>query len=280
MKIKHNKLKNTAIIFECLIKQMTTDLMESDSSHSLNIIKKYFKEGTQLKKELDLYTSIVGTKMKDEVKLVNFIDEVLKVRNNSINNSVLNREKYNIVKEIKDNYILENIFSHNLTNYKLFASIYKLFNGIELNESANSYVNLKFSIIKTIINNKTQQVQDKTEKILVKEDKVIRELATKIMIQKFNEKFSSLTEDQKELLKQYINNAENKNTLKEYVNKIIPSVKSKLLESINGKDKVLKIKIKGIINLLEGIRAKKVIDDSNIISIMKSYELIKELNKR
>ncbi len=281
MKIKHNKLKNTAIIFECLVKQVTSDFISNDNSKALGIIKTYFKEGTQLKKDLDLYNNIINSKINEEIRFINYMDEILKVRSSVINNSKLNKEKYNVIKEIKESYILENIFSYSLPNYKLFASIFKLFDGLQLNESAKDFVNLKFSIIKSILNNKKIDNPSTNVKLLesIKEP-TTKDLTIKLLVEKFNKKFSNrLTTDQKKLVKEYINNAENKNTLNNYITSIIPIIKKKLSEASKSHNKITKIKVKEVIQLLESLNKIKNIKDDHIISILKTYQLINELKK-
>lgn len=276
MKIKHNKLKNTAILFECLVKQMTTDFMSSNHSPALQFIKKYFKEGTQLKKELNLYNNIINSKIKEENRFVNYIDEVLKLKKNIINESKLSNEKYNIIKEIKSNYDINNIFSYNVPNYKLAASIYKLFSGIAVNESLDSFVNTKFIIIKSILQNKiTTPISELS--ILNEQSPEIKQMATKLLIEKFNKKYSKLSINQRNLLKEYINNVENKNTLKFYVLDIIPKISKKINEVSKKQDDIIKIKLNEVNTTINNMSNIKVVTDEHIMTLMKTYELLKKL---
>ncbi|HPM21447.1 MAG TPA: hypothetical protein PLY35_09400 [Thermotogota bacterium] len=280
MKLKHNKFKNTAIIFECLIKQMTNDLIKSSQSPALNIIKKYFKESTYISKELELYKLISDSKIKNEAKFINYIDEVIKIHSLQINKHKLQTEKYNIIKELKQSYKMEDLFSYELSNYKLLASIYKLFTNENTNKTVNENVNLKFSIINSILNNKNILNNKPNELQLFENlDSTTKSLVINLMIDKYNEKFSDkLLPKQIDLIKEYINNVENKNTLLKYVKSIIPTIQSDLntLKS----DKVTKIKINQIVESAEKLKNIKSVKDEHLISILKIYELIDTIKQK
>ena len=127
-KMKHNKIKNTGILFELLTRQITVDLMESDSSKAVDIVKKYFKNGTQLGKEYELYKILTETKYSTESRAEALIDAVMGSRK-KLNNSTIKREKYNLIKEIRDCYGMKDFFNTKLPNYKVLASIYNIFEG-------------------------------------------------------------------------------------------------------------------------------------------------------
>ena len=143
--LKHNKIRNTGLLYEFLLMQITADVLnKTDNSKALNVIKKRFNENTELGKELVLYSILINKKFNSDRKADYFINEVIKERQN-LNNSLLKREKYNLIKEIKDYYDLQNFISSKVKNYKIYASVYKLFeyiNSITPEEKTESYFNL------------------------------------------------------------------------------------------------------------------------------------------
>ena len=55
-RVKHSKIKNTGILFELISRQITVDVMNGDDkSKSVEMLKKFFNEGTELGKENQLY---------------------------------------------------------------------------------------------------------------------------------------------------------------------------------------------------------------------------------
>ena len=126
-KVKHNKIRNTGLLFEFLLRQITSDVLNKDqNSKAVSIVKQKFNENTELGKELALYNILITKKFKSDSKADYFINEVMKTRSD-LNNSILRREKYNLIKEIQSNYNLQKFMSSKVPNYKVFASIYKLF---------------------------------------------------------------------------------------------------------------------------------------------------------
>ena len=126
-KVKHSKYKNTGLIFEFLVRQLTVDVInDQDKSPSLNIIKKRFHENTELGKELSLYQALCNTKFTSDKKADFLIAETTNAHR-KLNLQELKRQKYNLIKEIKDTYDIVNFLSSRVSDYKLFASAYKLF---------------------------------------------------------------------------------------------------------------------------------------------------------
>ena len=141
-KLKHNKFRNSGLLFELLLRQVTVDVLnKKQDSKALKIIKKKFNEHTEVGKELALYNLLTTKKFKSDKKADFFLSEILRQRS-KLNNSGLRREKYNIINEIRKNYDSNDLFSSKIPNYKVFASIYKLFEGFnQLNpdEKTESY---------------------------------------------------------------------------------------------------------------------------------------------
>ncbi len=278
-KLKHSKIRNTGLIFEFLVRQITADVLsKEDNSKAISIIKKKFNENTELGKELLLYNTIINTKFNSDKKANYLIDEVLKQRQ-SLSNAQLKREKYNLIKYLKENFNLNRFMSSKIKNYKIYASVYKLFefnDKIKPEEKTETHFNL-VEYITTTVNNK-ERTNSK-----YKNDEDLRILSYKILLEKFNKKYSKLDVKQKSLLKEYINNISNTNSLKEYIQKEIKYVRKELKSNKkNIKDKITKIKLNEAANSINkfcNIGSKKIVKDKAVVQLMRYYELIKELRK-
>jgi hypothetical protein len=277
---KHSKYKNTGILFELLVRQVTSDMMSNQDSKSVSIIKKFFK-GTEMSKEYGLYNTIINAPKLSEGKAESLINVVLE-QSKKLQKEKLNKEKYNLIREIKKHYDVENFFKAKIDNYKLSAAIYTLI------ESTNdrSYTDTKTIVVNklTILEHVTKELmtESKIEKKAVeefmKEDKDIRILAYKILVEKFNTQYNILSDDQKQILKEYINNISDTKQLKVFLNNKIEQVKSeieKLVPKID--DKITTIKINEVLNLIQPISERKSIKEDNLVSLMQYYELVKEI---
>ena len=239
-KFKHSKLRNTGLLFEFLLRQVTVDVLnKKKESPALKIIKSKFNEHTELGKELALYNLIVSKKFKSDKKADFFLSEVIRQRGR-LNNTNLRREKYNLIASIKETYDVNQLFSSKVPNYKVFASVYKLFEGINemgADEKTESYF--------IIIENVTTLTHKKNKSYMPEEfkDKDLRILSYKTLLEKFNKKYTNLSDEQKHVLKEYISNISNTNNFSTFVETQIPKLKTKLAKKVKKvKDKVLRIK--------------------------------------
>ena len=280
-KVKHNKIRNTGLLFEFLLRQTTVDVLnKTKKSNALNIIKKRFNERTELGKERALYSLLVNKKFDSDKKADFFISEVIYARQ-KINISLLKREKFNLIKEIRVKYDLEKFLSSKVPNYKVYASIYKLFEQPE-NLSPEEKTESYFNLMENITSKETIKLSE-TIGVKLPDDEDLRMLTYRVLLEKFNQKYSHLNGDQKKLLRSYINNISNTNSLKEYIENQIPKIK-KELKKYRKKvdDKITKIKLNEAINSADKICTSdhtKVAKDSTVIQMMRYYELIKELKK-
>jgi len=278
-KFKHSKLRNTGLLFEFLLRQVTVDVLnKKKESPALKIIKKQFNEHTEIGKELALYNLIMTKKFKSDKKADFFLSEVIRQRGR-LNNATLRREKYNIIATIKESYDVNQLFSSKVPNYKVFASVYKLFEGINemgADEKTESYF--------IVVENVTTLKHTKNKSYIPEEfkDKDLRILSYKTLLEKFNKKYTNLSDEQKHVLKEYISNISNTNNFSVFVETQIP----KLKKTLNGKvqkvkDKVLKIKLQEAINCVDKfcLNESKQTDDNSVVQLLRYYELDKELNK-
>ena len=278
-KFKHSKLRNTGLLFEFLLRQVTVDVLnKKKESPALKIIKKQFNEHTEIGKELALYNLIMTKKFKSDKKADFFLSEVIRQRGR-LNNATLRREKYNIIATIKESYDVNQLFSSKVPNYKVFASVYKLFEGINemgADEKTESYF--------IIIENVTTLKHTKNKSYIPEEfkDKDLRILSYKTLLEKFNKKYTNLSDEQKHVLKEYISNISNTNNFSVFVETQIPKLKKKLNSKVKKvKDKVLRIKLKEAVNCVNKfcLNESKQTDDNSVVQLLRYYELDKELNK-
>ena len=280
MKIKHNKFKNTGILFELLTRQITADIMSNKESAAVNIVKKYFSRG-EIAKEYKLYQTLTKAVSLNEVKAESIINSTVKL-SERINRTALRKEKYNLIKEIKENYDLEEFFKAKIHNYKAQASIYNLIEAQVSTEFVNPSFIIENKITLLEFLTKQQVDKDKVENQLMEEyasqDKATRALISKIMIEKFNQKYSELLPEQRDVLKTYINNISNTVSLREYVNKSFDSIK-KSLDNLKGKvkDQRTQIKLNELSSIIKPLDKTESVKDEDILNLLQFHELLHEI---
>jgi len=285
-KIKHSKVKNTGVLFELLVRQITLEVLNGDKTENAkNIVREFFAAGTELNKELRLYDLLLKEKYNSESKAEMFVDTVSQAHS-KLNETKLSKEKYNLIKQINEKFELEQFLSSPITNYKVLASIYKVFESKKSqNYDIKDVFNSKVTLIENIIARpfvKTNKVEDtKLIESYKQQDKELRLLTYKILVETFNKKYTNLDSKQKNLLKEYINNISNTSKFKDYISIELPNILCEL-KSIKSKiqDKVTTIKLSETISILENMKIGKSVSDAQVSSIMLSYELIKELKSK
>ena len=223
MKLKHSKYKNTGILFELLTRQLTSDTITGNQSKSLSFLKKHFNSRTELLKEYKIYHTLATQKYNKDSQATMLIDTLLEAHG-KLNKSQLRREKYNLIKEIKDTYNVNDFFKAKITDYKIMASIFNLLENKKA--TALSIVDSKVTLLEHITENKTKTIKKNTVlENFNKQDKDTRLLTYKVLLEKFNSKYSGLEENQKTLLKEYVNSVSNSPALKSFLNQEIKEVK-------------------------------------------------------
>ena len=281
-RVKHSKIKNTGILFELLSRQITVDVMNgNDKSKSVEMLKKFFNEKTELGKENQLYQVLLKENYNSTRKAEKLVDAVIRARE-KLQNKKLRSEKYNLIKEIKSNYVVEDFFRARIPNYKVYASIYKTF----LAETTPVFdpkeeVDSNFSIIEHITRNKVKPRDTDSQVIseFKNEDKDLRLLSYQLMVDNFNGKYKSLNSMQRNLLKEYVNNISNTNKLREFINSEVVKIKqilNKILPRVS--DDITKIKLTEAIKQTDTLSKGKIVKDKQVVSLMRYYELIKELH--
>ena len=278
--VKHNKIKNTGILYELLSRQITVDVInDTKSPKSVKLFKEFFNKNTELGKEYELYSILLNKKYKNLTHASQLVEAVVKSRR-KLSNRRLANEKYNLIKTIKENYDIKEFFNTRIPNFKVVASIYRVFQTEVGKEDFGPVQKTDSSI--TITEHITQSKQSRVKKQNLSEyseqDKDLRLLSYQLLVDKFNEKYSTLNENQKNLLREYINNLSNTNSLREFIDAEVTKVKSILSKHLNKvDDKITKIKLTEAITHTDTATGGNHVKDSHVVSLMRYYELIKEL---
>lgn len=282
MKIKHSKYKNTGLLFELLVRQITADTLSGKESPSLNILKKAFTK-TELGKEYKLYESLFKSKHLTEQKANITLNTVLEA-SCKLNRSTLKREKYNLINEIKNHYNLDEFFRHQVVGYKTYASFYKLIEIYNLGATSETteIINNKVTILEYITQSSINEKRIKENLIeeFSKYDKDLRVLTYKVMLERFNGKYSNLNKGQKEILKEFINSIDNTPRLKEIYNTKINEIKRVLKSQVKKvQNNATQIKLVEVIKLLKEIDKGSKINNDDLINLLQYYQLTEELSK-
>ena len=280
MKIKHSKYKNTGILFELLVRQITADTLKGGNSPAIDILKKYFVK-TSLGREYKLYESILKSKVLNEGRANMVITTILE-SSQKFNRSTLKKQKYNLINEIKKYYDLDVFFGSHVTDYKELAALYTLIEGYNTPEDidSNQLISSKITLLEHLTKQEVE-VKDVKEDIL-KEfsayDKDIRILTYKVILEKFNNKYQDLSLEQKQVLKEFINSNDSTPGLRSFYNTKIQELKATLNEEAKSiKDKATQIKIQEVAKYLVELNKKTKINNDVFVDLLQYYELIKEI---
>ncbi len=282
MLIKHSKYKNTGILFELLVRTITADTLSGKNSEATNILKKYFSK-TELGREYKLYDSLLKRTNLSEGKAEVIINTVLESAK-QLNRTSLKRQKYNLINEIKKHYNLEDFFKSKLPNYKAQAAIYTLIEAYSDNkkQSHEQIITNKLSLLEHLTSNIVKS-KESTPSIMDEfnhNDKDTRILTYKILLEKFNSKYSDFSNNKKSVLKEFINSVDNTNKLKEFYNSKINEIKGELV-TLNAKTKnqVTKIKINEVSTLLVKLDKNDKVNNDHIVNLLQYCDLLEELQQ-
>lgn len=285
MRIKHSKYRNTGLIFELLVKQIAADTLNKKDSNAVHIIKKFFTGDSALVREFKLYDYILKKNGIIQSKAETIISTIIEV-SRTLDNRELKKQKYDLIKEIKKSYNIDEFFSIKTNNYKPLAALYCLLEAHKTEDfpsiDADFLVDNKTTLLEHLTHNKQDKtdVKDKMIEEYSKYDKDLKLLTFKILLEKFNSKYQDLLPEQKNILKEFITSVNSSNKLRSFVNRELNVVKNEL-NNLNEKvkDKVTLIKLSEIYKGINDIPKTKKISDVHLVELMQYYELIAELKK-
>jgi hypothetical protein len=281
VKIKHSKYKNTGLIFELLVKQVAADTLSRKDSPAVKIIKKFYTGNTSLVKEFKLYDFVIKNKGVGSRKAETILSTIIEI-SRKLDTVSLKKQKYELIKELKEQYNLEEFFSIKVDNYKPLAALYCL---LEAQNTAdlldpNIFIDNKTTLLEHLTQN--SQSQGKVKDALIEEyskyDKDLRLLTYKILLEKFNNQYAELLPEQKNILKEFITSVNSTTRLRNIVNEEMEKLNSQITK-FKGKvtDDIVKIKLEEIQKSITPIKNTQKVDDSHLVNLMQYYELVNEL---
>ena len=279
MKIKHSKYKNTGILFELLVRQITADTLDGKDSKAKNILKEYFVK-TELGREYKFYDTLFKRINLTEAKSTMILNSLLDSLQ-TLNRGALKRQKYNLINEIKKHYDLTKFFRHSLPHYKVQAAFYTL-SEIKAQDNPTDLeqeINNKITILEHLSSpSEKKEIKQNVLEEYKKYANDLKVLTYKVLLEKFNGKYDNLNTNQKEVLKELITSIDNTPRLKEFYNTKTSEIRSSL-QSLNSKvkDKTTEIKINEVIKILPTIDQSSKIKDDDLINLLQYYDLIEEL---
>lgn len=286
-RMRHSKFRNTGILFELLTKQVTADIIAGkETSIAKDLLHKYFRENTELGQEWQLYSSLLNEKIKDDNHAERFLNVVVEARK-KLNNKKLAQLKFDLIKEIKEIYPIDEMLKAPVRNYRVLASIYKIFEDVASSDckfDVKEVYQSKNCIVEHVVDKpKATRSEDELINYYQTQTEDIRLLTYKLLVEKFNERYAGVLDDgQKSVLREYICNVANTNNFDVFVKSKVAEIKKSLTETL-GKIKdsdVTKIKIREVVNQLDKINPGKLVKDNHVMVLMLSYELLKEVQKQ
>jgi hypothetical protein len=277
VQIKHSKFKNTGLLFELLVRRITADTLEGKDSAAINILKKYFLN-TELGKEYKLYEQLTKHKNLTESKAELVINSLVDA-STKLNRTEIRKQRYNLVKEIKDNYSVDKFFKVKIPNYKVFAALNNLIENHTSTESAPEVViNNKLTLLEHLSKAEVVESEDTLLQEVKSYDKDLRMLTYRILLDKFNAKYDDLKVAQKEVLKEFINSVDAPEKLKDLYNSRIPAVRTALtMKAKSIDDEVLKIKLDEVLKYVQPLSKTDKFNSEDIVNLLQYYELLNEL---
>ena len=280
MYIKHSKFKNTGILFELLVRKITADTLAGAESPSVSILKKYFVN-TELGKEYKLYETLSKSQNPSEGKANAILSTILE-SSKKLNRKSLKREKYNLVKELREHYNVEDLFKTDISSYKLLAALYTLFEVYNTKDitNPNQIINNKLVLLEQLTSKDIDKnnVKDNLLEEFKSQDKDVRLLTYRVILEKFNDKYSNLSDTQKSILREFIEHIDSTSKLKDFYNLKIQGIKKSLLDEIKSiKDDATKIKLIEVNKFIVEIGKNKKINNDNLVDLLQFCNLIEEL---
>tara|TARA_Y100000034_G_C6879203_1_gene402556 strand:- start:740 stop:1567 length:828 start_codon:yes stop_codon:yes gene_type:complete len=271
MKLRHNKKRNTAFLYETLIKELTKSVVNNDIKRkkiALFILKEHFKKDSILGRELTLYRDVIESRDLDYNTAEKILHEAKMIYWSGFKNELVHNEQSEVITKVNRD-LSKNVFSNFVPNYKDLATLAQIFND---DLTVKKRVMLEKQVLKNMISKDEESKQGM---------KPIDRLTYKTFIKKFNSTYGELQEEQRKLLVQYIYSFSDDGVgLKTYLNEEIGRLKGLVKESLEMEeiksDPIMLESTKKIVDTMEGYKKQKV-DESMIQQVLKIQNLVKEI---
>lgn len=275
--VKHSKYKNTGLLFELLVRQITTDTMDNINSPAIKTLKKYFVN-TELGKEYKIYEQLSNFKNLTEVKSEMVISSLLEA-SKKLDRVQIKKQRYNLIKEIKKSYNVEKFFKAKVGNYKIYAALNNLIENQDSKEiTPEDTINNKVTLLEHLVKNPVQSKKDTLMEEYKEYPKDIKILTHRIMLEKFNEKYDNFSTKQKEILKEVVTSIDNTKKLRDFYNSRAEEIAEELVSKLSEiKDEVLKIKLQETLKYIKPIENSKKVSNDDIVNLLQYSELLDNL---
>lgn len=283
MRVKHSKYKNTGLIFELLVKQIAADTLSRKDSPAVKVLKKFYTGNTSLVKEFKLYDFVLKNKGIGQKKAEAILSTIVEL-SRKIDTTTLNKQKYELIKELKNHYNLEDFFSIKVESYKPLAALYCLLEAQNTEGLVDPqiFVDNKTTLLEHFLQSKQDgnNAKDTLIEEYSKYDKDLRLLTYKILLEKFNNKYADLLPEQKNILKEFIISANSTTKLRTLVNEELEKIQ-RHITTLKPKvaDEIVKIKLEEVFKSITPIKNTEKVTDNHLVSLMQYYELVSELKK-
>ena len=277
----HNKRRNSGLLYEFLVRTISSALVEGDkkkSSSALKILKKYYKPGTELYREFRLINALVRTTVSSESVASNILNEA---RNASkeYSSSLLDKEKSHLIKSINYTFNNPDFYNQFVNEYKAYATAQTLINEWRMTHDERNLsetAHFEDQMIRWLLSEKVQP----QDSILSEDSPGSSKMIVNIMTKKLNEKYSGvLTENQKDLIKTYALSKTQENT--GYLKSKLHEIKLKLISDSEKYSQKLDGYTSSKINEVKDIvRSEKLdeINDDTVTRFMLYTKLLSEIN--
>lgn len=269
MRLKHNKKRNTAFVYEALVRELTESVVKNNKNKQnkiVSIIKDHFGGSSLLKEELNLYKTIYETRHIEKSTAEKIVVQV-KEKHDTLDKRKLFLEQSALISKI-NRTLSSKVYGNFVPNYKTIASVYSIFQDAL---PVKDRVLLEENIVSQMSSSAEPQQQ---------EQQPIDSLVYGTFVNKFNEEYSEkLNENQKALLSNYISSfTDNAVELKVYLNEEIGRLKTKL-HSIQSNDKLeetLKEKVGKVYTILDNSKNKEI-DTETLEMVLTTQQLLEEI---
>lgn len=268
MKVKHNKKRNTAFVYEALVKEITAAVINKEHEQSdkiIGILKKHFSQDSLLKRDLECYRSLYENQNIDKDMSTKILKEAT-INKRMIDPEGLFRQQTEFINDVNIN-VSPTVFNNFVPNYKALATINKMFNTTSPKEK----VLLENIIIENMSGTSSED-----------DSKALDNLQYTTFVKKFNEKYeNNLLEEQKLLLSHYISSfVDNSLELKMFINDEVARLKESLTgaleqEDIKNDNEMVR-KTKKVINVLKEF-ANETEKEKVLLTVLKTQQLVKEI---